>query len=710
MRRSSGDLYRDSYTGRPSRGAPLRTAVLVLGVFGAILTLFLVGDYLQRLFAYRSAREIGRAYDPSLGEVSLAEPLRSIALNNLGVLPRPWADEELLESGLPLYDLRIEADELEQLQETAEKVTAQSISTGIPRKYRPAEMRVDDRWEPVKVKLRGLYSQHYIKTRPSLRIKFPDRKLFRGAKQINLLDPYDKGLTVDATTSWEARQHGLLTWDSRFVVLRLNGDLIGVFQEIEQFGRGMTDRNLRPEGPIFSGFGQVFVRKQKGPIYEKAVVPVARIQECLEANDARFADERVAVASGEGLPCDWEFLQQHFQLDKWAWAAALAQLLHSSHAWHPDNVRMFWDPARGQFEPIPWDYGQLRIDPAASPDGEAHESGYARIFLSVPEFRRMRDRRVWVLLNERVEAIEEHSQGLFDSLRHPLQLDLRHPDFSLDEERQAAHIAALYWNRDDLIARYSSHELRYRAYPPEGRRRAISFENDGKAFVEVRAVTLKAGSRERSLALAEPLIVDGVWQGEAGVAQLRFEADPDEQLVGFEVHNGVTGSRLEREHLRALAATGPAPELPAPGPLPRFDLALSNVHVEDDHVRLGPGVVRLSGWVEVPRGIDVELAPGLELQMGPDAALMIYGNLSGLGSQSQPIPDFRQRSGAGVGGDLRAGHCHSQEHRSAPARPASRGKGRRERAHLLHLELRGARWHRRAARLRVPGTCAPTTA
>ncbi len=146
-----------------------------------------------------------RAADPALTAVRADEPLRDIALNTFFQVPRPLSSAALLESGLPIYDLRIEPKELRVLQQIAEEVTARNIATGVAREYVPAQFLMDGGWYPIRVKLRGLYDVHYLKTRPSLRLNFPKRRLFHGKKQINLSDPYDKGLTVDATTNWELR-------------------------------------------------------------------------------------------------------------------------------------------------------------------------------------------------------------------------------------------------------------------------------------------------------------------------------------------------------------------------------------------------------------------------------------------------------------------------------------------------------------------------
>jgi len=358
MRRSR-DVFENSYTGQVRRVPTLLVISIIFVVAVTILGLFFGGEYLQRLAAYRKAR----ASDPNLSAVRLMDPIWRITLDTISEIPMPWRHEKLASSGVPVYDLRIAPKDLRKLQQTAEQVTARSIATGIPRQYVPAHFLMDGQWLPIQVKLRGLYGGHYLKKRPSLRLKFPRTHLFGGKKQINLSQPYDKGLTVDVTTNWELEHYDILTWDSQFVVLRLNGEVVGLFQEIEQFGRSMTDRKARPEGFIFSGDGQLF--GTEGPDYDKALAAIELVKACRGAGGTPPAEH-----------CNWEFFRAYFDTDKWAWSAALIAILQSAHAWHPDNLRMFWDPARGSFEPIPWDYACYSLDPELHPEGEDTGHGY----------------------------------------------------------------------------------------------------------------------------------------------------------------------------------------------------------------------------------------------------------------------------------------------------------------------------------------------
>ena len=621
MRRSSSrDLFEGSYQGRPVRGSAIWLWLVLAGIAVSLLTLFFGGEYLQRWFAYRHARVVVNGV-PS---VDWVEPARNIVLNTLPEIPFLGSTGELEKGDLLIHDLRIGSDELHALQQTAEAVTAQGIATGIERPYLPAEYLLDGQWIPVQVKPRGLYSMHYLARRPSLRIKFPRDRYFERKRQINISAPYDKGLTADVTVNWELERHGILTWDSRFVVLRVNGETVGVFQEIEQFGRSMSDRNRRSEGVMFSGSGQVFGQEGSGPAWEKARAAIGLVQECTQKEPADH--------------CTWEFFREYFDVDRWAWAGAMKVLNQSTHGWHHDNLRLFWDPALGSFEPIPWDYNILAVKPEQNPEAELLAPGLATNLNRIPEYRRLRDPRLWILLNERVEPMIEYADALFDRIREPLSHDLRHPDPKLDEERQATYRQRLRTNAAYLKERFQRNDLGMSIWQDaDDAAVVLEFENRAKAFVEVTAIRVERAGESQRVDMVPPVIVDGSWRGLPGIARARVQVPKRARIVGVEAENRVTGATLAQADVRIQKGSGlPGEVVSESGDLDP-ELAIEGVHVADGRVVFGPGIVRLEKSLTLPPHIDVVFSPGLDLRMGAGVSLGIYGDLLSRGTAAAPV-------------------------------------------------------------------------
>ncbi len=618
------DLYQESYSGRPPPRSLIWATLLILCCLGLMVSLFVGGEYVQRYTRYTDARK----NQNHTVMHHLRDPAKHIALRGIAEFPPPGFASGLLQSGLPVYDLRIASKEMKALQSAARRVTAKVTSSGVLREYQPAQFLRQGHWQPIDVKLRGDNNLHYVLMRPSMRLKFPKNDLFEGKRQINITDPYDKGLTADVTTNWELQRYGILTWDSRFVVLRVNDEVIGVFQEIEQFGRSISDRNLRPEGFIFSGDGQFYGDEGSG--YEKAARAMELVGQCNRAGGAEPPSH-----------CDWNFFNAHFETDRWAWAAAIKTLLGSQHGWFADNLRLFWDPAYGQFEPIPWDYSAYILDPHANPDGDHVGDTLGETLLGISEFRRMRDRRLWTLLEERIGPMKAHAEELYAKLEPALIADTRKLGIENDRELHANYLRALDVNGEFLWRLFRQHDLRMTVWGADDGVPVIEWTNHGKAFLTLAALIWERDEGRFQTALAGPLnTLDGVWNAQPGRLRLRVVAPPAARLVGVVASNGVTGDPLAEGNVRVEAGSGarPTPDIP-PTPEP-FVFELAGVQREANRIVFGPGSVTLEEVIEIPRRFHVVFAPGLSLAMGEGASLLISGDFTSVGTAVAPIAIF----------------------------------------------------------------------
>ena len=188
----SKDVFTDCYDGRPKKRVTLRTFCLVAMTTSAVFAIFFVGDYAQRVLARVNAKTKS-GMSGGGAEFCLVRPGVRIIQSTLCDIPVPGRPQALVDSGLPVYDLRIAPQHLSQLQATAREVTAQGDSIGIPREYVPAQFMMEGRFIPIEAKLRGLTELHYNDRRPSLRLKFPENHLHEGRKQINLSNPLRQG-------------------------------------------------------------------------------------------------------------------------------------------------------------------------------------------------------------------------------------------------------------------------------------------------------------------------------------------------------------------------------------------------------------------------------------------------------------------------------------------------------------------------------------
>jgi hypothetical protein len=616
----SDRIFDDTYKDRQSRPTLIRTALLIVLTIGTIFGLFVIGEFVQRTVTYTDARKA----EPDAKPYSASGTVVDMALNTIPEFPLGFLRNSLVDSGLTVYDLRISRNNLKYLQDTAEKVTALSGSFDVPREYVSADFRIGNEWIPIKVKLRGQFAPHYHKRAASLRLNFPKERLLDGKEQVNISFLYDKGLTSDITTNWELQRHGILTWDSQFIVLRINGEVIGVFQEIEQFGRSIWDRNRRSEGFIFAGHGQLFGDVGLG--HSKATDALELLMPC-------------DIPRGETVPrhCDWAFFNEYFDIDKWAWAAAMTMLLNSTHAWNAENMRIYWDPARGAFEPIPWDYLYYRLDPEIHVEGEQPLWEYRASLFDVAEFRRLRDQRLWTLITTRVEPMIEQANGLFEKLSKPLTYDLRHFGLETDREMHKDYIRTLRNNASLLKSLFQEHDVIVTVWPGANGVHTLEIRNFGKAFLEVRSFQFSANGEDQNVHPETKTLVDGFWQGQPGTIVVNVQTPAGMQLSGMLIGNEVTGATVSETSITIQPGNEPVPEPAALPETESFLVDVDGVQVNGDSVIFGPGDVALTHSLTVPDNYRVVFNPGLNLLIGDGASLVIHGDLYSVGTERQPI-------------------------------------------------------------------------
>ena len=632
MRRSRGETRQKHGSGvdallsaDPTARRPVIKVVAgVVLAFVAIAVLFVGGDLLGRYVIYRAERAKAGVTTP----VTAAGVVRDLGVNAFMASAAPDVPE-LLTLGLPVYDLRLAANELRALQRTADQVVARDVSLGVERTDHDAQLCVDGSWVPVRIKLRGLMAYHYNKNHFSFRLKLPSNGYIDGMRELNLLELYDKGLFVDPVSQATLAAKGLMTVRSRYAVVRLNGKVLGLYQEWEHFSRSLADRLGRPEGTIFGGDGQLFGKE--GTAYDKAKAAMAQVQACLPKDGAAVAAQ-----------CGWPLVSTLFDVDRLAWSAAMSQLLHATHTWNPDNLRLFWDPAWGRFEPIPWDDSLVRLDVAHSPDGETDRRALSDLLLASGELRRARDARLWQLITTDVEHMVARAEADFAAIEPALKIDRRHLDMVADRDRVTAYRTTLRANAADLRRLLERADVSATAASGAGVGGAsvrIVVANHARASVVIRAVTLADGG-EVALPTTPTAIVDGSWQGAPGTIDLEVALPDGARATGIRADNWVTNAALTAMQMRWTAIDTPFPApLPAPATatLPASIAAIAGVRVEGNTVHFGPGRVVLDNSVTVPPGLAIVIEAGTSLLLGPDVALISHGDLTALGTVDKPI-------------------------------------------------------------------------
>jgi hypothetical protein len=582
----------------------LAQAALVVGLVGV---LWLAVGTVRAWLYYES---IGR-------EPYRTNALRIAAKQIWASLVDPYYDARLRrDATLPAYSIDMTDRRVAEWRTMLATVYARGFAVPEDHVLQPAKLRFRDREWQVDVRGRGTLYTHYRAEKPSFRVRFPGDEYLRGNRVINLVIPYDQArVNMDTTLNAIARQYGLLTYPTRFVTLELNGDLLGVYQEIEHFREELGVKQYRSEGFFMNGLGELKggAALEKNPRLLRAAEAVAGCMvECDEATARHVLDT-------------------YLDIDRMAFYAALTSVFGSSHAWGEDNLILFFDPPRGRFEPVPWDMGSIWLqwndaDPQA---GLESVKGLGGHLLRLPEFRARRNAYLMDLLRRKQAFAEREAARRYAALRPALDYDSEHTRFyarrlvrRFDEgiERNFGLWARLF-ERTRLQASVAGDTLELRNLEP--------------APVRVERIHLATAAGPLELAVGQELV--GAYRDLAGRLQLSLPPGTVVQGVRLEGRQLFTERALEAADVEwqpsAPAFVDLAPAGFPPPPLPGITVEVG----PDGTTWVYTGTIRLLESLVQPEGIHARFEPGLRVEMGGDTQWILRGDLISIGTPERPI-------------------------------------------------------------------------
>lgn len=345
----------------------------------------------------------------------------------------------LVESGLPVYDLKLAPESIARLEDGAAQARQVGVMSEEMRDWVPGTFIAEGRRYRVDVRLRGDLPPHWEGAKKSYRIKFDSQKLdddgtiieediyFHGRRQINLIIPIDRDYAVSPFVADLMADEGLVVPRGQFVVLRINGRLQGLYYEVEQFDKPLMAAYDRPETTIFGQNG----RAQHFEQYTRLGTGVAA--------DARFdmgsIRETVDPAYDLGMPliallnaherqpspATFRRARAALDWDKYLAFRAVTTLLNTNHVrFGSDNLKLFFDASRGLLEPVPWDAHLVRMPVEPGTIDYWNEKGpdaLQRSTLEDPALRLQRNRLLWKWVGDGGTALMRRYDAIHDRVR-----------------------------------------------------------------------------------------------------------------------------------------------------------------------------------------------------------------------------------------------------------------------------------------------------
>lgn len=408
----------------PVRWIWSRLPEALLGLFCIGVIIFSVLTYFPAMGKFASTLASGNKYTATLE--GLLNPFR-----NRGVL---------LESGLPVYNLKIRSQEYARLDSVARESVKKGWMSDDLKVWANGQLFYNGKKYNVKVRLRGDLPNHWQNPKKSYRIRFgnqlveEDGKMVKaqipfegGQRQINLIIPQDREYILAHYVNSLMREGGLVSPRDGFVILRINGVLQGVYYEVEHFDKPLLAYHKRPETTIFGQNDRVMHFEQ----YTKLGIPAA--------SDARFdigsqrrsveRDGRLAMRAFQVLidhslnPTEENFrhVREVMNWKKYLLFRNMTTLCNTNHVrFGSDNLRLYYDPSLGLLEPVPWDVHLVRLPKEPATIDFWNNKGpdeIQRATLENPWLRLERNKMLWEMVGDSGKAMMKKFDAIYNHMR-----------------------------------------------------------------------------------------------------------------------------------------------------------------------------------------------------------------------------------------------------------------------------------------------------
>ncbi len=490
----------------PVRSIWPRMGDAILGIFSVFVVLFALLTYSTDVAEYTSKLVTGNKY------LALIE----------GML-NPFRNKHLLlQSDLPLYDIKIDHREYAKIERTIEKAIKKGWMSDNLKVWANAQFIYRGEVYNVKVRVRGDLPRHWNGPKKSWRVKFgnravpgPDGQLseqriyFDRTRQINLILPIDREFVVSQFVNDLMADRDLLVPRDNFAVLRINGVMQGLYYQVEHFDKPLMAFDGRPETTVFAQndrakhFEQY--TKYGTPATSDANFDIGTLRRLVQRDDDLGLQLMNVLLTFVDKPTPENFRRARAVLDweKYLTFRSFTTLMNTNHVrFGSDNLRLYFDPSRGLLEPIPWDVHVLPLpkEPGTIDFWNKNGSDPLQIWtLRDPELRLQRNKILWSFVGDGGDSLVARYNRLHDKIRPYAWADVL--STPIQGHKMDRHQKNLIHNVRRVFKVLNNSNCNF----------TYVLQEDNRAMLEM-AVLNFSGVELQSISLRDSLLFDGDYQ------------------------------------------------------------------------------------------------------------------------------------------------------------------------------------------------------
>ena len=260
--------------------------------------------------------------------------------------------------------LNIPESAMDSIRSFREAALLQGVLTSNLKKYFKSEILYKGQHIPVKLRLKGDWTDHLKSNKWSFRIKVRGNNSYDGLKSFSIQNPSTRGFMLEWFAHQLYEKEDILTTTYKFIPVIINGVNKGVYALEEHFDKQLLEARNRREAPI--------VKFDEGGVWQNHLyrvnhsngfnVPVLQSAEILPFKKSRTyrtetLRKQFTIASQKmnQYRAQENLLEDCFNEDAIAKYLALTDLINGKHSliWH--NQRFYFNPVMNRLEPIAYD-------------------------------------------------------------------------------------------------------------------------------------------------------------------------------------------------------------------------------------------------------------------------------------------------------------------------------------------------------------------
>ena len=233
-------------------------------------------------------------------------------------------------------------------------------------------LNVDNKNYGIKFRIRGDQPTHWENKKKSWKIKILNQEYLNGYNKFNLIIPRDRWFEVNQSANIIAKKFGLLTPNSKFVLMNFNKKNNGLYFWSEDFDKNFLERHEYPEGEIIIGndvgFDKIEINQNNDPFLENELL-ISSYKTIINSNSQITNSALLKwniflqLLKSRDLKKIDQDIEEYIDLKKFAIWYSLINIFGSDHSEKLDNLPWYYNSSTGLFEPILYDVQLLKRNP-----------------------------------------------------------------------------------------------------------------------------------------------------------------------------------------------------------------------------------------------------------------------------------------------------------------------------------------------------------